>query len=137
MTYIYTYTFIVFRTNVKPAAEKKVWEKSIGSLSTSKKSALGIIVKKKSTNNSPSTSSPNTSKPPSAAKEEFKAPNPVLVKPTTPQKPAESSGISVANKSPANASASANKSPVSVPVNPMGGLGGLLGDYSDSGSNSE
>ena len=122
---------------MKPAAEKKVWEKSIGSLSTSKKSALGIIVKKKSTNNSPSTSSPNTSKPPSAAKEEFKAPNPVLVKPTTQQKPAESSGISVANKSPANASASANKSPVSVPVNPMGGLGGLLGDYSDSGSNSE
>ena len=128
-------SLVVFRTSVKPAGEKKVWEKSIGSLSTSKKSALGIIVKKKSATNSPSTST-NTSKPP-AAKEVFKTPTPVLVKPTAPQKPAESSAKAVSNKSPVNPSVSANKSPAAVPVNPIGGLGGLLGDYSDSGSNSE
>jgi len=127
--------FLTSGTSVKPAGEKKVWEKSIGSLSTSKKSALGIIVKKKSATNSPSTST-NTSKPP-AAKEVFKTPTPVLVKPTAPQKPAESSAKAVSNKSPVNPSVSANNSPASVPVNPIGGLGGLLGDYSDSGSNSE
>ena len=87
----------------KKVVEKKVWEKSIGSLGSNKK-GLGILVKKPAAKNN----------------HDFKKPNVAAARPAASQPTQQK-----------NAGTSA-----ATPTAVAGGLG-LLGAYSDSGSNSE
>jgi len=114
----------------KPVAEKKVWEKSIGTLGSSKKSGLGVLVKKKSSKDTP---------PPPVT---FKAPNPVPLKSPNSIKSKNPAAVSnAASSSGTSSNQSINEKPAAPPAVPIGnlngGLGGLLGDYSDSGSGSD
>lgn len=128
--------FLTSGITPKPTGEKKVWEKSIGTLgssSASKKNGLGILVKKKST----------ATAPPLAANKSmestFKAPNPVLAKPAVVKKPVISSTNNIIGVNVGTSSSKSTPLPAkpTVPLNPTGSLGGLLGDYSDSGSASD
>jgi len=117
----------------KPVTEKKVWEKSIGTLGSSKKSGLGVLVKKKSSKTAPT--------PPPAT---FKAPNPVPLKSPNSVKSVASNAASSSGTSSKSVEQSINQKAAAAPPSPSvpignlnGGLGGLLGDYSDSGSGSD
>lgn len=133
--------FLTSGITPKPATgEKKAWEKSIGTLgSSSKKGGLGILVKSKKAGLGllvkTKSANPSTSNPTVADNNTFKAPKPVLAKPVPVKKPV----VSSASSGTTNKSVGAQSSVVtpSVPLNPTGSLGGLLGDYSDSGSASE
>jgi len=123
--------FLTSGITTKPPGEKKIWEKSIGTLGSStsgKKNGLGILVKKKSATTPSPTSTTTANK---SADSAFKAPKPVLVKPVVTKKAANlgtSSSGSLSVPDPGKPA---------VPLKPTGSLGGLLGDYSDSGSASD
>ena len=104
--------------------EKKVWEKSIGSLSSNKK-GLGILVRKAAKTN-------HDFKKPTVAAAKPAANSGGSLRTTTTGSKEKNSGTSSAGNIGGKSAGNIGGQPLAV----AGGLG-LLGAYSDSGSSSE